>query len=191
MTESEQQAALTRACQGDRQALGDLLDSLRPYVRVLVRGLRRGRAPGRLDDSDLIQDAMLEAHRSFARFTGTTLAELRAWLRSVVLNAAGHSLRAHLGAARRDAAREQATVAPELAPDPGSSPSAQAARAEQAAQIAAGLARLPEDMQEVLLGRHADLLSYAELARQMGRSEGAVRVLYTRALRRLRQEVNA
>jgi RNA polymerase sigma-70 factor (ECF subfamily) len=59
---------------------------------------------------------------------------------------------------------------------------------EQAARLTAALARLPDDMQQVLLYRHVDGLSYADLAALLGRSEGAVRVLYTRALRRLRKE---
>ena len=42
-------------------------------------------------------------------------------------------------------------------------------------------------MQQVLLGRHLDGLSHAELARVLGRSESAVRMLYLRALRRLRE----
>jgi RNA polymerase sigma-70 factor (ECF subfamily) len=189
VTESEQQAALARARQGDRQALSDLLGSLRPFVRVLVRSLRNGRAPGRLDDSDLIQDALLEAHRCFDRFTGDTVAELLAWLRPIILRAARHSLRVHLGTDKRDVAREVGAGAAEQTIDPGSTPSGKVVRAEEAAHLAAGVSRLPEDMQEVLLGRHVDHLSYTTLAEQMGRSEGAVRVLYTRALRRLREEV--
>lgn len=43
-------------------------------------------------------------------------------------------------------------------------------------------------MQQVLLGRHVDQASYADLAERLGCSEGAVRVLYTRAVRRLREE---
>jgi RNA polymerase sigma-70 factor (ECF subfamily) len=67
-------------------------------------------------------------------------------------------------------------------------PAEQAIRSEQAARMAAALARLPEDMQQVLLGRHMDDLPYTILAEHLGRSEAAVRVLYTRALRRLREE---
>jgi RNA polymerase sigma-70 factor (ECF subfamily) len=189
MTADEQQAALDLARAGDSDALGRLLDGSRSYIRLLVRSLRRGRVPGRLDDSDLIQDALVEAHRSFARFHGTTVAEFTAWLRAVVVRAAGHTLRAHLTAGKRDVGREEvgAALAEQLA-DSGSTPSEQAARHELAARMADALARLPEDMQQVLLGRHVDGLSHAALAQQMGRSEGAVRVLYTRALRRLREE---
>src|SRR5437763_16427152 len=108
MTPEDQQRALDLARAGDGPALGRLLDSFRPYVRLVVRSVRRGRVPARLDDSDLIQDAMTEAHRAFGRFAGAGLPEFVAWLRAVALRAAGHALRAHLGAEGRDAGREEA-----------------------------------------------------------------------------------
>ena len=129
---------------------------------------------------------MLEAHRGFGRFRGTTAAEFLAWLRPVVVRAAGRTLRGHLDAGKRAAGREGSPNALGGAAAPGSSPSAAAVRHEEAAKLAAGLATLPDDMQRVLLGRHADGLDYAALAGELGRSAGAVRVLYTRALRRLR-----
>jgi len=48
------------------------------------------------------------------------------------------------------------------------------------------LARLPKDMQQVLLGRLVDGLPHAVIAQRLGRSEEAVRVLCGRALSRLR-----
>jgi RNA polymerase sigma-70 factor (ECF subfamily) len=189
MSPREREAALESARRGDADALGRLLESYRPYVRVLVRAFRGDRLQARLDDSDLIQEGLLEAHRSFARFQGGTAAELTAWVRQVVLRTAGHSVRSHLGSGRRDANRERSTVDPaDLVDVDACSPAAEAVRHEQAAQMAAALARLPEDMQQVLLGRHVDDLPYAALAERLGRSEAAVRVLYTRALRRLRDE---
>src|SRR5205085_778541 len=94
------------------------------------------RLQGRIDESDLIQDALLEAHRAFAGFQGTSIAEWVGWLRQVVIRTVGHSLRSHLGAGKRDVSREQA--APDLSAliDSGSSPSAQAIRHEQAARMA-------------------------------------------------------
>ena len=188
MNGGERQAALDSARRGDMDALGALLECYRPYIRVLVRAFRDDRLQARLDGSDLIQDALLEAHRSFRQFRGATVTELTAWLRQVALRTAGHGVRDQL-ADKRDAGRER-QIGPDadVAADDGDTPSAVAIRHEQAARMAVALARLPEDMQQVLLGRHGDDLSYAILAERLGRSEAAVRVLYTRALRRLRHE---
>jgi RNA polymerase sigma-70 factor (ECF subfamily) len=188
MNAPQRQAALDNARRGDSAALGALLESFRPYVRVLVRGLDAQRLQARLDESDLVQDALLEAHREFPHFRGPGPPELTAWLRQIVLRTVGHALRAHLGAERRDLRREQPLDGRGEPAAPVPTPGEQAIRAEQAARLAEALARLPEDMQQVLLGRHMDDLPYAELAGRLGRSEGAVRVLYTRALRRLREE---
>jgi RNA polymerase sigma-70 factor (ECF subfamily) len=190
MNGGEQQTALEQARHGDAQALGALLDSFRPYVRCLVRALGGERLQPRLDESDLIQDALLEAHRDFNQFRGGTVAELTAWLRQIVLRTAGHTLRNHLATGKRDRSREEPSDRLATCADPGPSPSSHAIRHEQAVRMAQVMARLPEDMQQVLLGRHMDGLPYADLAQRLGRSEVAVRVLYTRALRRLREEMN-
>jgi RNA polymerase sigma-70 factor (ECF subfamily) len=188
MNAGEQQTALARARLGDSRALGQLLESFRPYVRCLVRALGGERLQPRLGESDLIQDALLEAHRSFGEFRGGTVAELTSWLRRIVLRTAGHALRDHLEAGKRALGSEEPAAALDGRADSASTPSAQVERHEEAARMAEALARLPDEMQQVLLGRHMDGLSYAALAERMGRSEGAVRVLYTRALRRLREE---
>ena len=76
-----------------------------------------------------------------------------------------------------------------MAASADSTPSARIIRQEEIVLLADGLARLPEDMQQVLLGRHVDGLSYAVLAERLNRTEAALRVLYTRAfLRCLRAE---
>lgn len=186
MDAHERQAALEHARQGDAQALGRLLDSLRSYVRVLVRALYDGRLPAPVDDSDLIQDALLEAHRSFAGFRGTTVAEFVVWLRRIALRTAGRALRRALRGENQEPERNVEDLA-ELLVDPGSSPSAAALRQERAARLTEGLARLPADMQQVLLARHVDDLPHAAIAQRLGRTEAAIRVLYVRALQRLRE----
>jgi RNA polymerase sigma-70 factor (ECF subfamily) len=188
MNARERQNTLESARGGDAAAWGMLLEAYRPYVRVLVRALCGGRLQVRVDDSDLVQEALLEAHRNFSAFRGTTVAELTAWLRQIVLRKAAHTLRDHLGTDRRTLRREQPVGdLAGRAVDEGHAV-AQAIRHEQAARMAEALGRLPDDMQQVLLGRHVDDLPYAVLAERMGRSEGALRVLYSRALRRLRLE---
>jgi RNA polymerase sigma-70 factor (ECF subfamily) len=188
MDPGERLAALECARGGDTQALGKLLESFRPYIHMIVRGLRDPRLRARLDDSDFVQDALLEAHRSFPSFCGSSVAELAAWLRQVTVRTAGRTLRGLAGTAKRDPDCERPGEPLDgLAVSPGESPSDQVIRHEEAASLAEVLSRLPEDMQQVLLGRHLDGLSHAELAARLGRSEGAVRMLYLRALRRLRE----
>jgi RNA polymerase sigma-70 factor (ECF subfamily) len=188
MAAVDRQAALQRALQGDQQALGDLLDSFRGYVNVIARTLGSERLQGRVGSSDMIQDALTEAFRSFPSFRGTTVEELTAWLRQIALRTARRTLRDHVGAGKRALDREQAMAKLSgllIASEP--SPSGKAAEKEQSDRLGQALASLPEDMLEVVLGRHLDELAHAEIAQRMNRSEAAVRVLYVRAVRRLRE----
>jgi RNA polymerase sigma-70 factor (ECF subfamily) len=179
---------LDKARAGETEALGHLLQEFRPYVCVIIHAQRDRRLNSRLDDSDLVQDVMTAACRRFGEFRGKTSAELAAWLRRIALGITANAARDHLGTERRDVNREQALGVGAEPADSGSTPSAQAIRHERAARLAEALARLPDDMQQVLLGRHVEDLPYAVLAERLGRSEGAVRVLYVRAIRRLRDE---
>jgi RNA polymerase sigma-70 factor (ECF subfamily) len=57
--------------------------------------------------------------------------------------------------------------------------------------LANALVQLPEDYHEVILLRHLEALSFAEVAKRMGRSVDAVEKLWMRALARLREAVGA
>jgi RNA polymerase sigma factor (sigma-70 family) len=107
----------------------------------------------------------------------------------VTLRTLGHSVRNHIATGKRSVSREQVVEDLDQLAQPCDSDAAD--RHEQSARVAARLEGLPDDMRELLMGRFFDELSYAELTIRMGRSEGALRVLYTRALRRLRDEMGA
>lgn len=71
------------------------------------------------------------------------------------------------------------------------SPGGQAAAREQSLLLARLLEQLPEDYRQVILFRNLEDLPHEEVARRMNRSEGAVRMLWLRALARLRKELLA
>lgn len=180
---------LARARAGDQQALGQLLEEYREYLRLLAR-TRVGRdLQVRLDPSDLIQDALLEAHRDFRQFLGHTEAELTVWLRRILVRNLADQLKHH-HSQRRDYSREQplevlVEQAHEALAAPLSTPSAQAVRREQAVVLANALASLPDDYREVITRRHVEGQSFEAIAVAMGRTSGAARMLWMRALERL------
>jgi RNA polymerase sigma-70 factor (ECF subfamily) len=55
--------------------------------------------------------------------------------------------------------------------------------------LADALARLPGDYRDVIVMRHLEEAPFAEIALKMGRSSGAVRMLWVRGLERLRSEL--
>ena len=142
---------------------------------------------------------MLEAVRDWPNFRGDTEAELAAWLRQILAHVLLHEIRRFGGAERRDIGREvslervlaesSARLGDALAA-PGSSPSERAGRHDLELRLADALARLPADYAEVILLRNVEGYPHEEIAQRMGRSVGAVRMLWVRALARLRQQLN-
>jgi RNA polymerase sigma-70 factor (ECF subfamily) len=55
--------------------------------------------------------------------------------------------------------------------------------------LADNLAALPPDYREVIVMRHLQGLSFGEIAQGMDRSEGAVRMLWLRAIGQLRSKM--
>jgi RNA polymerase sigma-70 factor (ECF subfamily) len=187
---------LQEARAGDAATLGRLLELYRSYLALLARVQIGQRLQGKADASDLVQETFLEAHRNFARFRGTSEGELVAWLRQILAANLADLFRRYLGTQGRDVRLER-EIADALDRSavlldgglvaPGSSPSQQAARREQAVLLADALAKLPEDYRDVLVLRHLEGLTFPEIARRMGRSLDSVEKLWMRGLARLRQ----
>ena len=71
------------------------------------------------------------------------------------------------------------------------SPSDRLEQKDEAERVNRALLRLPDEQRQVLVLRYLRELSYEDVARQLGKTEGAVYTLKFRALRRLRQEWEA
>src|SRR5208282_432583 len=71
--------SLARARREGGSAVGELLEHYRHYLYLLARARMGRQLQGRVDPSDLVQEAFLAAHRDFAAFRGTTEAELVCW----------------------------------------------------------------------------------------------------------------
>jgi RNA polymerase sigma-70 factor (ECF subfamily) len=192
-------ALLLRALrQGDAGAQEEILLRYQPWLQLLARLQAESRFRGKFDASDIVQQTLLEACRALPQFRGQTEAELMAWLRQILGHVWAHEIRRYRGTQQRDLARE-VSLEQELAQSSqrlgevlaasGSSPSQQAARHEQEVLLADALARLPDDYREVIVLRNLQGLSHEEVARRMNRSAGAARMLWVRALARLREEL--
>lgn len=177
------QALAQRASQGDRPAIEALLLRFLPRLRAFVRLRIDGALRQRESCSDIVQSACREVleHAGTYRYQGEE--QFRAWLFKAALNKILERRR-FLLAQRRDARRDAgggdldlADLQMEL-----QSPSQMAIAGELAGEMEAAFDRLPEDYREVITLTRIVQLSHAEAAQQMGRSEGAVRMLLSRAL---------
>jgi RNA polymerase sigma-70 factor (ECF subfamily) len=184
---------------GSTSCLGRLLTLYSNYLKLLIAAQLDERLRVRVSPSDIVQETFFEAHRDFAQFHGQSPAEFVAWLRRILVNNILRVVEQHLLAEKRDVRREisleqigkrleQSTARLEsLLAQPGDSPSGCAQRNEQEIILADALAELPRDYQEVILLRHIEGLPFEKVAQRMDRSNGAVRMLWLRALERLRK----
>ncbi|HET6879543.1 MAG TPA: sigma-70 family RNA polymerase sigma factor [Pirellulales bacterium] len=198
--ETEVEELLRLAHGGDSEALGRLLELYRGYLSLLARLQIGRRLQGKVDAADLVQDTFLEAHRHFGAFRGSVEAELVSWLRQILAGLLANLVRRYCGTQRRDVTLER-ELANELdrssaVLDRGlagghSTPSERASRREQAVLLADALERLPDDYREVIILRHLEGLSFAEISDRMGRSVDSVKNLWARALAQLRRSLGA
>ncbi len=186
------------ARRGEKEQLGQLLQFYFNYLTVLASTQLDNRLRRRLNPSDLVQETMLAAHRDFVAFRGTTPQEFVAWLRQILINVLHGAIARHVKAGKRDIRREisideigqgldrSAANLASLLPSPVSNPSGKVHAQERAAELADHLALLRPDYREVIVLRNLQGLSFEEIATQMERSAGAVRMLWLRAIDRFK-----
>lgn len=177
----------------DSAHLWQLAERYRPYFKKKVAGLLGCRLARKEDPSDLVQRGLLAAFQHRNQFRGENAEQWLAWLWKIIKRVAQKDVR-FWHQQRRNVDREQALDAHpsgggcQPAAD-SSTPSHKAARQEQAARLLTAIGRLPPDYRHVIQLRDFEGLPDAEIAARMKRSEGAVRVLWTRALKCLGGEL--
>jgi RNA polymerase sigma-70 factor (ECF subfamily) len=186
------------ARQGNTSALGQLLELYRNYVRLMARLQIDRRLQGKVDPSDLVQETFAESHRDFAAFRGASESEFVAWLRTILVRNLADQVRRYFGARQRDVRLEK-SLQDELDcssqmldrefVDKGNSPSERAQQREISVILADALEQLPEHYREVLVLRHLQQLSFAEVATRMNRSPDSVDKIWVRALTALRSAI--
>jgi RNA polymerase sigma-70 factor (ECF subfamily) len=180
--------------------LGPLLNLYRGYLGLLARMEVGPKLQRKVDPSDLVQETLLDAHRQFPRFEGTTEAQFLAWLRRILAGKAANTVRHYLGTQGRNIHYElegQLTESfdrvsghlSQLAVTAAPSPSQNVLRREQSVLIADALQQLPDDYREVIVLRHWDELTFPEIARRMNRSLDSVEKLWLRAVGKLKLAV--
>ena len=189
---------LRRAAQGDHQGWGALLERHRQRLRRMVALRLDQRLQGRLDASDVIQEAYLDASARLPEYLRQPSMPFFLWLRFLTGQKLLELHRRHLGAQMRDAGREvslyrgslPATSSAALAAQllgHDTRPSEAAVRAERKIRLQEALNRLEPLDREVLALRHFEHLNNSEAAQVLGLQEAAASKRYVRALQKLKE----
>lgn len=184
---------LAQVRQGQRGAFDQLFARHRPGLRQMVGLWLDPRLRPRVDPSDVVQEAQLEAVRRLQKYLQNPAMPFRLWLRQIAHDRLLKVRRHHLHAARRALGREvplpdrssQMLARHLLAAGSGSSPSQNLDRRELARKLRRALSMLAETDREILLLRNFEGLSYSEIGYILGIEPATARKRHGRALVRL------
>jgi RNA polymerase sigma-70 factor (ECF subfamily) len=203
VSDAEQIEELTRRLrEGDTDAAGKLFVLCQDRLRKMVKLRLDQRLQGRLDPSDVLQEAFLDVQKKAPEFAGRGDLPGYLWLRLITAERLLILHRHHLGARMRNAAQEVSLHRGGL-PTASSqclanlllgrltSPSEAAIRAERQLRLQEALNQMDPTDREVLALRHFEELSNSEVATVLELSKTAASNRYIRALKRLKEALSS
>jgi RNA polymerase sigma-70 factor, ECF subfamily len=195
-SDTDELRLLRAAANGDEAAVPRLLARHRGRLRQMVAVYLDHRLAARVDPSDVVQEALADATQGLTDYLRERPLPFYPWLRQFAWQRLLQLHRHHIQARRRSVEREVPwdIALPDHSADAladcllasGTSPSRRMMREEVRRRVRAAMDRLAERDREILVMRHLEEMSAAEIAAILGISAGAVRVRLLRALTRLR-----
>lgn len=194
----ETEELIERARRGDDPAREALLARHRARLRRMVAVRMDQVLATRVDPSDVVQEALAEAHRTLDGYLRDRPLPFYPWLRRLAWERLAKLYRHHVGADRRSLLREEIPGLPDRSAmalaerllSSGTSPSRHLLREELRDRVRSAMACLGERDREVLALRFLEGLSTAETAVVLGLGEGAVKSRLMRALARFRDRLD-
>jgi RNA polymerase sigma-70 factor, ECF subfamily len=194
---AESEAILKRAAEGEGAALAEFWERHKKRLRQMVRLRLDRRLQGRVDPSDVLQEAYIDLAARLPEYARDRAFTPYLWLRLVTGQRLMEVHRRHLGTALRDAGREVSLYRGALPQASSISLAAQllgrfttasqaAVRAERKLELQRVLNGMDPMDREILALRHFEELSNSEASEVLGLSKTAANNRYMRALGRLR-----
>src|SRR5262245_7416476 len=189
---------LRRAAGGDQEALRSLLAKYHHRLKRMVHLRLSRRLAGRVDDSDVLQEAYIEVARRLDEYARQPALPFFLWLRHLTGLKLSEVHRRHLGTQLRDADREvtlhrggltladSASLAAQLL-GTLTTPSQAAIKAETRLLVQDALNGMDPIDRELLALKHFRQLGPAEIAEVLGLSTAGAGSRYLRAIKRLRE----
>ncbi len=193
---------VNRAAAGEGAALAVLLQRYRDRLKRMVALRLDRRLQGRVDASDVVQDALIEAARRVKDYAAEPPMGFYMWLRWLTGEKLLNTHRHHLGAQKRDAAQEVSLYRRPM-PEADSislarqllgkltSPTRAVIRAELQLLVQEVLNSMDPIDREVLVLRNFEQLSTVETAEALGIKRSTAGKRYIVALKRLKQALGA
>lgn len=181
---------LQQLADGQDEALDQLLEGHRDYLRRLLDVQMDAELRSRVDPSDVIQETQLTVSHRINEFLDARPTSFKLWLRGKALDRLIDARRKHVVARKRSVRREIAmaeassmALAQAVLAQP---PSAAARRHELVQQVNQAVDQLSKSDRTVLLLRHVEELSNSEVAQVLQVTPKAASHRFGRALLKLR-----
>ena len=179
----------------DPDALSEYLELHRAQLTAFIERKLGPALRAKIEPDDLIQEVHMECHRSLAEIDLGDR-EPFSWLCQVAERRIIDAHRHFFGAQKRDAGREVSLGKPvgdasqaliHLIAASITSPSKAFSRGQREFRLLEAMDQLPEDARKAIELRYGQGLPTKEVASELGKSDGAVRVLLTRTLKKLQE----
>jgi len=198
---SPSEETLERIRNHDADAVADVFARYRDRLRRMVKLRLDRRLQGRVDPSDVLQEAFLDISKRAAEYAAKTEMPFFLWLRMITGQKLLEVHRRHLQTRMRDAGQEVSLYGGALPEANSTSLAAQlmgrltsasqaAMRAELQIQLQQVLNSMDPIDREVLALRHFEELSNGEIATVLNLSKAAASNRYVRALKRLKDDLS-
>jgi RNA polymerase sigma-70 factor, ECF subfamily len=194
---SKRIGALLREARVDPgDALGKLLAAYRPFLLAIANDGFDPDLRAKAGPSDVVQETFIDAQRDFDKFKSDSESRFRIWLHTILLNNLADLRKRFLKSAKRQVRRERPlsrtdskNLLRELADEDSHSPSRKAISSEEQQRINAALDRLRPAFRQVIILRSQQRQSFVEIGKLIGKSPDAARMLWQRAILKLRAEL--
>lgn len=193
-------ALVQEAVGGNQRAVEELFSRFRARLKRMVHLRLSRRLQGRVDDSDVIQEAYLDVARKLPEYAADPQMPFFLWLRNLVGLKLTEVHRRHLGTQMRDADQEVSLHRGAL-PEANSmslaahllgtmtTASEAAIKAETRLFVQEALNSMDPIDREILALKHFEQLSTSEIGQVLGLSKAGAGSRYLRAIKRLRAVV--
>lgn len=176
---------------GEEAALVTFLQTNQQPLLAFIRSRIGTQLQKKIEPEDVLQEASIEAVRVLGQVDLSTWDPLH-WLFQICERKIIDAHRRHFASQKRDAGREAAMPAgsdaaglANLLAASMTTPSQAFSRDQRQLRMMAALETLPDDQREALRLRYLVGLPSKEIAQKFGKSDGATRVMISRALSRL------
>lgn len=173
-------------------------ERFRGYLCVLARQGLHAMMFDAVDESDVVQEALLQAHRARKGFRGSSEQEVLAWLRKILTHKLMDLYRFTRRAKRNIARQRSLEVVLQTSSERlerslvsvGSSPSQRAVRNEDLLRVSAAIQKLPEKQRSAVELHYLQSCAFSEVAERMGLNRDQVAGLIRRGLSNVRKSLN-